>query len=203
MALRHSYTLLAPVYDALVNKPLHQVRKKSIEKITDTAGKSILLNGIGTGLDIPLLPEDADYTGIDITRAMLNIAEKRATRHPANFNLICGDSQQLPFEDAQFDIVLMHLILAVVPQPEKALIEACRVIKPGGSIYILDKFLKQGQFAPVRIILNQLSRHIATRTDVIFEQLLEQCPDLCLINNEPALAKGWFRLIELQKLKEL
>ena len=202
MALRHSYTLLAPVYDALVSKPLHQVRIKSIEKMTDTAGKKILLNGIGTGLDIPFLPADATYTGIDITRAMLNIAEKRAQTHSASFDLICGDSQQLPFDDAQFDIVLMHLILAVVPQPEKALKEACRVIKPGGSIYILDKFLKPGQFAPARVILNQLSRHIATRTDVIFEHLLDQCPDLHIRNDEPALAKGWFRLIELQKSKK-
>lgn len=201
MALKHSYTLLAPVYDFLVSRPLKQARKKSINRILDTANKTILIDGIGTGLDLAYLPRDAEYTGNDITPAMLSIAQKRALENNFKIKLVCADSQQLPFSDDAFDIVIMHLILAVVPNPSLALEEANRVLKPGGTIYIFDKFLKPDEFAPIRLILNIFIRHIATRTDVIFEHILEQIPSLKLISNKPMLANGWFRLIELNKIK--
>ncbi len=199
MALKHSYTLLAPLYDLLVAGPLDKARAYSIGSITDFADKDILINGIGSGLDIPHLPRNARYTGTDITPAMLKIAQKRAQKHTFPIELICADSQQLPFEDEQFDIILMHLILAVVPQPVLAMQEAARVLKPGGSLYILDKFLKPGELAPVRRALNLLSRHIATRMDVVFEETLAHTPTLKIISDEPVLANGWFRLIKLEK----
>lgn len=200
MSLKHSYTLLAPFYDLLVSRPLDKTREKSISRITRTNNKQILINGIGSGLDIPYLPRDAQYTGSDITPAMLKIAKLRASKYSFNIDLICADSQNLPFNNEQFDIVIMHLILAVVPDPSLALQEASRVLKPGGSLFIFDKFLKPGQFAPFRKILNIFIRHIATRTDVVFEHLLEQSPSIKVISNEPSLANGWFRLIELKKI---
>ncbi|HHJ34535.1 MAG TPA: class I SAM-dependent methyltransferase [Gammaproteobacteria bacterium] len=204
MALRHSYTLLAPVYDTIVTGPLDACRIKSLARVTDSKDKKILINGIGSGLDIPHLPGDAIYTGTDITPAMLARAENRA-RDPANkslnIDLQIADSQALPFKDNHFDHIIMHLILAVVPRPELALQEACRVLKPGGKIYIFDKFIKPGQLALARRLLSLFLQHIATRTDVVFEHVLKTCPQLELIRDEPALAKGWFRLIELEKKK--
>lgn len=204
MALKHSYTLLAPVYDRIVSGPVDAYRQISLSRIKDTHNKCILINGIGSGLDIPYLPEGGSYTGTDITPAMLKRAQYRAHKHSIdnliNIKFQLADSQALPFEDNSFDAVVMHLILAVVPKPELALREACRVLKPGGSIYIFDKFIRRGQFAIGRRLINIFLRHIATRTDVIFEDALKSCPQLILTHDEPALAKGWFRLIELKKL---
>ena len=203
MALKHSYTLLAPIYDTLVSGPIDSYREKSISRIKNSSNTKILINGIGSGLDIPYLPVDAHFIGTDITPAMLERAKKRAQNylidHPLNISFQLADSQALPFEDDSFDTVIMHLILAVVPQPEQALKEACRVLKPGGKIYIFDKFIRTGQFAIGRRLLSLLMRHIATRTDVIFEEVLKTCPQLIVTHDEPALAKGWFRLIELKK----
>lgn len=199
MALKHSYTLLAPLYDFLVSGLLDKARADSLRSLTNTSNCHILINGIGSGLDIPHLPRDARYIGTDITPAMLKIARKRALAHGFPIELICADSQHLPFDDEQFDVVIMHLILAVVPQPSLALQEAARVLKGGGKLYIFDKFLKPGEIAPLRKVLNLLSRHIATRMDVVFEETLAHTPSLKVISDEPALAKGWFRLIKLEK----
>lgn len=75
------------------------------------------MNGIGTGLDMPHLPPQHRYTGLDLTCAMLN---KTLTRAAAlDFHPVQGDAQRLPFADASFDIVVLHLILAVVSYPER------------------------------------------------------------------------------------
>lgn len=200
MSLKHSYTLLAPFYDFMVSGALDKARQTSLNRLNNTTDKNILINGIGSGLDIPYLPRNAKYTGTDITPGMLKLAQKRAQRHSFDIELICADSHKLPFGDGQFDIVVMHLILAVVPNPALALQEANRVLKSGGRLFIFDKFLKPGEFAPVRKLFNLLLRHIATRTDVVFEDTLAQSPSFKIINNKPALANGWFRLIELEKL---
>ena len=199
MALKHSYSLLAPLYDMAVRGPLDSARKKSIARLHDIEGKHILINGIGTGLDLEYLPQGPRYTGSDITPAMLRRADRRAKKSGVEIRLECADSQKLPFENESFDIVLMHLILAVVPDPVRALQEAGRVLKNNGSIFILDKFLKLGQIASLRRSMNTILRHIATRTDVVFEDVLSYSTDLHVLSDDPALAGGWFRLIELVK----
>ncbi|HEY5601905.1 MAG TPA: methyltransferase domain-containing protein [Gammaproteobacteria bacterium] len=199
MGLKHSYTLIAPFYDLVVEKATHAIRKASLQQLTQLSrpGDSILITGIGTGLDIPHLPSDRQYTGIDLTPGMLKKAQLR--KADVNINLQLADAMNLPFRDASFDLVVMHLILAVVPNPQRALQEAQRVTKTHGHVLILDKFLKPGQLALLRRLANPIIRHIATQTTVVFEHLLEECPSLAQIEDVPVLAGGWFRRIVLQK----
>lgn len=198
MSLKHSYTFLAPIYDTIVSKATAPMRRTSLANLDDINNKDILLCGIGTGLDLPHLPPGARYTGIDLTPAMLTRALQRR-RDDLDMTFDTGDVMQLPYDDAVFDHVIMHLILAVVPEPEKALREAARVLKPGGKIYILDKFLRPGQLAPMRRLLNILIQHIATRTDVVFESLLTTTPELSVLHDENCIPGGWFRTIVVQK----
>jgi phosphatidylethanolamine/phosphatidyl-N-methylethanolamine N-methyltransferase len=200
--LRLSYSLIAPVYDLAIAGPLRAARLRSLRSLpTDVAGK-VLLSGIGTGLDLPLLPKLHRYTALDFNAAMLARARLRSTRlldECMQVEWVLGDSMALPFADAKFDHVVLHLILAVVPQPVRCLSEAARVLKPGGSIIILDKFLKPNKLALLRRALNPLSRRIATRMDVVFEDVLRETPQLQLVSDVPLLAGGWFRGIVLQK----
>lgn len=197
MSLRQTYTLWAAGYDALVARATAQARQKSLAGLGEIAGQRILIDGVGTGLDYPWLPAGADYLGVDLTWAML----KKAADRPdgGSVRLVQGDAMQLPLADAAFDQIIMHLILAVVPEPARALAEAARVLKPNGQILIFDKFLKPGQKAPLRRLISPLLGRLATRTDVVFEDALRDVPGLQVMADVPALAGGWFRLIRLRK----
>ena len=105
----------------------------------------------------------------------------------------------LPFASDSFDYVVLHLIMAVVPRPQYCLAETARVLRPGGHILLFDKFLRRGECAWVRRGLTPLMGRLATRLDVVFEEVLEAVPGLRVLTDEPALANGWFRLIELHK----
>ncbi len=198
MTLKYSYTLIAPIYDLILERVSAPLRRESLSALRVGETGRVLIAGIGSGLDIPHLPPGPRYTGVDVTPAMLRRAQRRAAGRD-DITLELGDVMALPYPDAQFDVVVMHLILAVVPQPALALKEAERVLRPGGRILLLDKFLHPGQKAPLRRLLNTLSRHFATRTDVVFEEVLTCCPTLSPREDRPALANGWFRYIHLEK----
>jgi phosphatidylethanolamine/phosphatidyl-N-methylethanolamine N-methyltransferase len=197
LSLKHSYTLISPFYDLVVAAATRAARVQSLAFLPAEPAQ-VLLSGIGTGLDLPLLPAQHSYTGIDLTHAMLQRAVPRATQ--LDFRCLQGDCQRLPFSDYSFDLAILHLILAVLPDPVACLRETARVLKPGGSVLIFDKFLRPGQRAPLRRLANPLLRRVATRLDVVFEELLAATPQLQLISDQPALAAGWFRLIRLQRI---
>ena len=197
MSLKFSYSLIAPLYDTFLERASAQVRIQSLAQLPQQGTLDILINGIGTGLDIPYLPLSHRYTGIDLTAAMLKRALKR--RGQLQLNLVQGDSLALPFANERFDHAVLHLILAVVPQPLQCLKEIARVLKPGGSVLILDKFLKPGETAFFRRLLNIVSSRVATRMDVVFEEVLAGVPQLKLESDVPVLANGWFRSIRLLK----
>jgi ubiquinone/menaquinone biosynthesis C-methylase UbiE len=196
LSLKHSYTLIAPFYDAAIARATHAARARSLSALPQQAGK-VLLAGVGTGLDLPHLPPQHHYVGLDLNRAMLRRALPRASH--VDFLPVQGDAQRLPFADASFDCAVLHLILAVVPQPADCFAEIERVLKPGGQVFVFDKFLRPGQTALLRRLINPLMRRVATRLDVVFEDLLAEAPRLELEHDQPALASGWFRMIRLRK----
>ena len=198
MSLKTSYRFIAPFYDAFLERASAAARQRSLYRLAaEPAQQRVLVGGAGTGLDFPFLPRQHDYVALDLTAAMLARAQGRSKG--LNMALVQGDSMALPFADAGFDAVVLHLITAVVPQPQRCLAEAARVLKPGGRILLFDKFLRRGQQAWLRRAASPLVAQLATRLDVVFEDVLEQVPSLRKVADEPALADGWFRLIELRK----
>ena len=197
MSLRRSYTIIAPLYDAVLARAGGDLRAASLAQLPQQGTQDILISGIGTGLDLPHLPPGHRYTGLDLTMAMLEKAKPRIGN--LHVNLVQGNSMSLPFADQCFDHVVLHLILAIVPDGRACLRETARVLRPGGSVLILDKFLKPGETAPFRRMFNLLSQHLVTRLDVVFEEVLAAVPELKIASDMPVLASGWFRSVRLIK----
>ena len=197
MSLRHSYTLIAPFYDAAISRATRAAREHSLSVLPQAPGR-VLLAGVGTGLDLPYLPARHHYVGLDLTHAMLRRAVPRAGH--IDFAPVQGDAQKLPFAANSFDVAVLHLILAVVPDPAACLGEIARVLRPGGQALVFDKFLRHGQPALLRRLANPLVGRIATRLDVVFESLLAATPGLQVEHDQPALAGGWFRMIRLRRV---
>jgi ubiquinone/menaquinone biosynthesis C-methylase UbiE len=196
--LRLSYSLIAPLYDLVIERPMRTARRISLSALSSEANKRVLISGVGTGLDLPLLPTHHHYTALDFNPAMLLRAKLRGEN--LNVEFVLGDSMNLPFENAQFDHVVLHLIVAVVPEPQRCLSEAARVLKHGGTVLLFDKFLHAQQHAPIRRLFNVVTRRFATRMDVVFEEVLRAAPELEVVSDVPMLAGGWFRGIVLRKV---
>jgi phosphatidylethanolamine/phosphatidyl-N-methylethanolamine N-methyltransferase len=127
---RLRYTVWAPLYDALVGAVgFASARRDSIERLRLKDGDRVLIVGAGTGLDLDFVPPSMAITAIDVTPAMLRRLTRRAAHAGMRVSAHVMDARNLTFPDASFDAVIMHLILAVMPQPELGLKEAARVLK--------------------------------------------------------------------------
>ncbi|MEF8866631.1 MAG: class I SAM-dependent methyltransferase [Salinibacter sp.] len=155
---RTRYRLYAPVYDALA-WPMERGRRRAIEWLDPAPDERILLSGCGTGLDLKYLPAGAQITALDAVPAMGRRIRDRARGLGLNVDVRIGDAHALPFADDTFDVVLLHLLLSVLPDPEAVAAEAARVLAPDGRISIYDKFLPEGTSpSPLRRLLNPVAR---------------------------------------------
>jgi ubiquinone/menaquinone biosynthesis C-methylase UbiE len=91
--------------------------------------------------------------GLDLVPELLAEGLKRA---PANVELIEGDATALPFELASFDIVTTARTLHHVARPELVLAEAVRVLRPGGTMLVVDQLAPVDPMAAIE--LNQFER---------------------------------------------
>jgi ubiquinone/menaquinone biosynthesis C-methylase UbiE len=121
-----------------------QLSQAYFDQLPLVAAHQILAVGCGTGLEIRALKRRtrtaAAIVGIDHSPALIEVAE-RLTREEGLANGIqyqVGDAHHLPFDDACFDIVLLHTLLSHVDNPLQVLGEARRVARPGGTITIFD-----------------------------------------------------------------
>jgi ubiquinone/menaquinone biosynthesis C-methylase UbiE len=136
---RRKYRWLAAIYDRTVKNPFfEQARRRQFDLAQIRPHDRVLIVGIGTGLDLPYLPAEAEKVGIDLSSEMLARARRKSS--DPRLTLLEMGAEDLKFDDASFDVVVMNLVLSVVQDPKRALREAARVLKPGGSIWILGSF---------------------------------------------------------------
>lgn len=89
----------------------------------------------GTGnLAIPAARRGAQVTGVDIAPNLVEQARQRATGEGLQVTFEEGDAEQLPYPDAQFDLVMSMFGAMFAPRPERVASELARVCRQGGTI---------------------------------------------------------------------
>jgi ArsR family transcriptional regulator len=95
--------------------------------------------GCGTGqLAEELAPYVARVVAVDESPDMLEAARRRLETVEAAAEVREGRLEALPVEDGELDVALFSLVLHYVPEPERALAEAARALRPGGRVLVID-----------------------------------------------------------------
>ena len=105
---------------------------KLLPAITDLTGLDM---GCGEGYNTRLLAQKgARLTGIDIAETFIEKAKEEEKNKPLNIEYLVSGATRLPFENAHFDFATSFMCLMDMPDPGLALLEAYRVLKPGGFL---------------------------------------------------------------------
>lgn len=95
--------------------------------------------GSGTGLNLPLYPDDVDELILaEPDGAMRARLEKRLDRSGRRARVIEAPAERLPFADGSVDTVVSTLVLCTVAAPDLALREIARVLRPGGQLLFIE-----------------------------------------------------------------
>jgi phosphatidylethanolamine/phosphatidyl-N-methylethanolamine N-methyltransferase len=196
---RLRYTAWAPAYDAIARAAgFDTARRLSIDRLRLASGDRVLIVGAGTGLDLDFLPSNVDVTAIDVTPAMLKHLERRAASSGRSVIVRTMDARQLAFPDSSFDAVVMHLILAVMPEPERGVREAVRVLKRGGRIAVFDKFLGDEERPSLRRrLLNTIAKPLFSDLNRRLGPLIAGTT-LVIEHDEPVAFGGTYRVVTLE-----
>jgi phosphatidylethanolamine/phosphatidyl-N-methylethanolamine N-methyltransferase len=139
-----AYGRWAPFYDLIFDLPFHPGRLAAARAAGEAAGANaeILVVGVGTGLELGLLPKTARVTGIDLSTPMLKLARERVARDALGHvkSLAAMDARALEFPEGRFDVALAPYVMSVVPEPARVLDEMWRVVRPGGQIVVMNHF---------------------------------------------------------------
>ena len=103
-----------------------------------TRGLKVLEIGCGMGTDgAQFAKAGADYTGIDLTAAAIELARKRFALSNLKGEFRVSDAEDLDFDNESFDLVYSHGVLHHTPDIEAAVREIHRVLKPGGRAIVM------------------------------------------------------------------
>jgi ubiquinone/menaquinone biosynthesis C-methylase UbiE len=122
--------------------------EKTDDQVADRFRTALAQAGQGRVLDVAcgpgvvtaaIAPRAASVVAVDATERMLEKARARCAKAGLrNVQFKCGDAENLPFEEAQFDGVVTRLAVHHFANPQRAFDEMFRVLRPDGIAVIVD-----------------------------------------------------------------
>jgi ubiquinone/menaquinone biosynthesis C-methylase UbiE len=145
-----SFPRFAALYNWLMDRPLIRrwfdpLRREIVGQVHGV----VLEVGAGGGQNFPFYdPARVEHVeAVEPDEAMLVEARRRLTAAPVPITLTRSPVEALPFSDAQFDSAVVTLVFCSVQDPERGLREIWRVLKPGGTLLLLEHVRAQGRVA--------------------------------------------------------
>ena len=145
--VQNVFTSVASKYDIMndvMSMGVHRIWKEAMmDWLAPKPGQKLLDVAGGTGdISFKFIKRSgaAHSTVLDITENMLLEGRKRAEANQLvdSLNWIVGDAMSLPFADNSFDVYTISFGIRNVTQPQIALDEAFRVLRPGGRLMVLE-----------------------------------------------------------------
>jgi len=155
---RHRAMWASGDYPSMVETFLLPLGPKLVEACAIDPGMRVLDVAAGTGnASIPAAEHGASVTASDLTPELLDAGRKRAESRRLEIDWVEADAENLPFEDAAFDVVMSSIGAMFAPHHQDVANEMARVCRPGGTIAMLNwtpegmigaLFRAMGPFAP-------------------------------------------------------
>ncbi len=142
---RAFYNVIAPFYNVLHELLGSQkggekkLREKILSPLEIGEGDRVLEVSVGTGSNLPYLPRNAEYYGVDISLPMLRQCAGLIKKHGIAGKLVLGAAEYLPFKDDVFDCVFNVCGFRLFNDKPRAMREMVRVAKPGAKILVADQ----------------------------------------------------------------
>lgn len=128
----------APRYDRQMNFFDRRLFTGGRAWICGGAEGEVLEIAVGSGRNLPVYPPGTKLKAIEFSPEMLKLAKERTAGLDIDVELRLGDAQALEFDDESFDTVVCCLALCTIPDPNRAVREAHRVLRPGGTFRALE-----------------------------------------------------------------
>jgi len=205
-AVANAYGRWAPVYDLVFGPVFRRGRNASI-RVAERIGGRILEVGVGTGISLPAYSRENRLYGVDISKPMLEKARRRVTALGLdNVEAIeVMDAEHLDFPDDAFDVVVAQYVVTAVPNPERALDEFARVVRPGGEIVITTRVgAEKGMRKAIEKTLMPVTTRLGFRTEFPWQRYADwaaRTPSVRLIERRALPPLGHFSLVRFEKLE--
>jgi phosphatidylethanolamine/phosphatidyl-N-methylethanolamine N-methyltransferase len=198
-----AYDRWAPVYDFVFGPVFARGRSAAVQA-ADRVGGRVLEVGVGTGLSLPAYSRTTRLVGVDLSAPMLAKARRRvAALGLTNVEaLAVMDAERLDFPDDAFDAVVAQYVVTAVPNPEAALDEFFRVVRPGGEIILTTRIgAERGLRGGVERLLAPATARLGWRTEFSFERYRRWARSRGALMTERRLLPplGHFSLIRLTR----
>jgi len=156
----YSRWVFPKVLDFFVSYPFIEEKRRGV--LADARG-DVLEIGFGTGRNLPFDPKDVrSLTIVDPNPGMHDAAREREKDLAFPLRAVLGVAEALPAADASIDTVVSTWSLCTIPEPERALAEGRRVLRPGGKFLFLEHGLSESPAVQrVQRVLNPINRVVA------------------------------------------